>query len=80
METIIDRIVAAAGRYEGPGDGVESGPFTATIDITPLLDGMGAIIVYMASDPDGVVLHPSTPCSHSTCGPARRRCTCCAPS
>jgi len=57
METIVDRIVAAAGHYEGPGGGSESGPFTATIDISPLLDGMGATIDYVAVDPDGEVLH-----------------------
>ena len=57
METIVDRIVAAAGRYEGTGDGSETGPFTAAIDIQPLLDGMGASIDYVATGPDGRVLH-----------------------
>ena len=38
METIIDRLVAAAGRYEGTGDGSESGPFGATIEITSLAE------------------------------------------
>ncbi len=57
METIIDRVVAAAGRYEGAGDGAESGPFTATIDIAPVLDGMGATIDYVATAPDGTELH-----------------------
>ncbi len=57
METIIDRVIGAAGRYEGSGDGVESGPFTATIDIAPLLDGMGATIDYVATAPNGTELH-----------------------
>jgi hypothetical protein len=57
METIIDRVVSAAGRYEGTGDGVESGPFTAAIDIEPLLGGMGATIDYVATAADGTELH-----------------------
>lgn len=57
METIVDRIVAAAGHYEGSGAGSESGPFTATFDISPLLDGLGASIDYVAIGPDGDVLH-----------------------
>ena len=57
METIIDRLNAAAGRYEGTGDGTESGPFNATIEIAPLLDGMGATIDYVATATDGTELH-----------------------
>ena len=57
METIIDRLVAAAGRYEGTGDGSESGPFGATIEITSLLDGLGVTIDYTATAPDGRELH-----------------------
>lgn len=57
METIVDRVVAAAGHYEGTGDGPERGPFTATIDIRPLLDGMGASIDYLATADDGEVVH-----------------------
>jgi hypothetical protein len=57
METIIDRLIAVAGRYEGTGDGSESGPFTATIEIAPLLDGMGVTIDYVATAPDGDELH-----------------------
>lgn len=57
METIIDRLITAAGRYEGTGDGTESGPFNATIEIAPLLDGMGATIDYIATAHDGTELH-----------------------
>ena len=57
METIIDRAVAAAGHYEGSGDGAESGPFTAVVDVRPVLDGMGAELEYTATAPDGSILH-----------------------
>lgn len=57
METIIDRIVGAAGHHVGTGDGAESGPFTATLDITPILGGLGAGIDYLATAPDGSELH-----------------------
>jgi len=57
METIIDRLIAAAGRYEGTGDGSESGPFDAAIEIAPLLDGLGVTIEYAATAPDGTELH-----------------------
>jgi hypothetical protein len=57
METIVDRVVAAAGHYEGAGHGAESGAFTASIDIRPVLDGMGAAIDYVATDPAGAVIH-----------------------
>ncbi len=57
METIIDRVVSAAGRYRGTGDGVESGPFTAALDIEPILGGMGATIGYTATAADGTELH-----------------------
>lgn len=57
METIIDRVVSVAGRHEGTGDGTESGPFTAVLEVTPILDGMGATIDYAATAPDGASLH-----------------------
>lgn len=57
METIIDRVNAAAGRYEGPGAGAETGPFEATLDIGSLLDGMGATIDYRTTAADGSLLH-----------------------
>ena len=57
METIIERVVNASGRYVGSGDDAGSGPFTATIDITPLLGGMGAAIDYVATSGDGTELH-----------------------
>ena len=57
METTIGRVVRAAGRYEGTGSGAESGPFDATIEITPVLDGMGATIDYVAVASDGTELH-----------------------
>lgn len=57
METIIDRVAAAAGHFAGRGDGPEIGPFDATFDIRPLLDGMGAEITYVATDAAGGVLH-----------------------
>jgi hypothetical protein len=57
METIIDRVIAVAGRYEGSGDGAESGPFSASLEITPLLHGLGATIDYTATATDGTQLH-----------------------
>ena len=57
METIIDRVVSAAGRYEGTGDSVGSGPFTAALDIEAILDGTGAMIDYVATAADGTELH-----------------------
>jgi hypothetical protein len=57
METIIDRVVSAAGRHEGTGQGAESGPFTAMLEIASILDGMGATIDYVATAPDGTELH-----------------------
>jgi hypothetical protein len=57
METIIDRLIAVAGRHEGTGDGIESGPFDATLEVTSLLDGMGATIDYVATARDGSELH-----------------------
>lgn len=57
METIIDRVVAAAGKYEGPGSGIESGEFTGVLEVRALLDGMGAELEYTATAPDGTVLH-----------------------
>jgi hypothetical protein len=57
METIIDRVAAAAGRYEGPGESADSGSFTGVLEIRALLDGMGAELTYTATAPDGNVLH-----------------------
>jgi hypothetical protein len=57
METIIDRVAALAGRYEGSGHGAESGPFNASLEITSLLGGMGATIDYTATAADGTQLH-----------------------
>lgn len=57
MDTIIDRVVAIAGRYDGTGDGAESGAFTATIEIAPVLTDMGATIDYVATAHDGTELH-----------------------
>ncbi len=57
METIIERLAAAAGRYRGSGDGAESGPFSATIDVRAALDGLGVEIEYEAIGPDGERLH-----------------------
>lgn len=57
METIIDRLNSVAGRYEGTGDGAESGPFDAAIEVVPILGGMGATIDYTATARDGSELH-----------------------
>lgn len=57
METTIEHLAAAAGRYTGSGDGIESGPFTATIEVEPVLDGLGVEIHYEAVAPDGSRLH-----------------------
>lgn len=57
METIIDRVVGAAGHYEGTGDGAQIGRFTATLDVRPLLDGLGAELMYVETGADGSMLH-----------------------
>ncbi len=57
METVIDRVVAAAGRYEGTGHGMHAGAFSSSIEVVPVADGMGAEIVYVASTADGSVVH-----------------------
>lgn len=57
METIIDRVAAAAGHFAGHGDGPGWGPFEAAFEVRALLDGMGAEIVYVATDAAGAVLH-----------------------
>ncbi|SRR6056297_528567 len=57
METIVDRVVAVAGHYQGSGAGAESGPFSATLDIEPVLDGMGVTLDYVATGDDGAILH-----------------------
>jgi len=50
-------LAAAAGHYAGKGDGEESGPFTATIDVQPILGELGVEIGYEAIDPQGDRLH-----------------------
>ncbi len=57
MDTMIDRLNALAGHHEGTGNGEESGPFTATVSIEPLLESLGTEIVYTAVDPAGEQLH-----------------------
>ena len=57
METTIDDLSAAAGHYAGTGEGSASGPFTATIDVRPLLGALGVEIDYEAIDPNGDRLH-----------------------
>lgn len=57
MDTIIDRVVRAAGRHEGPGDGIESGPFSAVVEVRALQGGRGAELTYVATAPDGSLLH-----------------------
>jgi hypothetical protein len=56
METIVVRMAAAAGHDEGTGVGVESGSFTATVEIAPVLAGLGASIDYLATAADGTEL------------------------
>jgi hypothetical protein len=57
MDSMIDRLNAHAGHHNGTGDGAESGPFTATIDLEPLLGSLGTSIVYTATSLDGEQLH-----------------------
>ena len=57
MDTIIDRVLSVAGRHDGTGEGTESGPFTATLEVTPILGTMAASIDYTATAPDGRELH-----------------------
>jgi hypothetical protein len=57
MDTIIDRVLSVAGRHEGTGNGAESGDFTATLEVAPILGTMGASIDYVATATDGSELH-----------------------
>jgi hypothetical protein len=57
MDTIITRLAALAGRFDGTGDGAESGAFTASMEIVVVLDGLGVEIDYRAVAPDGTELH-----------------------
>jgi hypothetical protein len=57
MDSMIDRLNALAGQHQGTGDGTESGPFTATINIEPLLGSLGTAIAYTAVNPAGEQLH-----------------------
>ena len=57
MDTIIDRVLSVAGHHEGTGDGAESGPFTATLEVAPILGTMAASIDYVATASDGTDLH-----------------------
>lgn len=45
-----------AGQFTGIGDGIESGPFTVTIDIS-VLPGGPVSVAYAAIDPHGTELH-----------------------
>jgi hypothetical protein len=54
---MIDDLVAAAGHYAGAGGGEESGPFTAVIDVRPMLGTLGVEIDYEAIGPDADRLH-----------------------
>ncbi len=55
MQTSVEQLAAAGGRYEGEGDGAESGPFHATIDVRPVLDGLGVELVYEATGDSGTL-------------------------
>ncbi len=48
--SILTALQAAPGVYVGTGDGPESGPFTARIEVSPSLDGLGCDIAYEAWD------------------------------
>ena len=57
MDITIESLAAASGHYTGTGGGEESGPFTAVIDVRPMLGTLGVEIEYEAIDPDGDRLH-----------------------
>ncbi len=49
-------LASAAGLYTGAGDGDESGPFVARIDVSKLPNG-GAMLRYLARSDESEVLH-----------------------
>jgi hypothetical protein len=53
MESLVDRLNSHAGEHAGTGGGRESGPFDATISLTPLLGRLGIAIHYRAVTPGG---------------------------
>lgn len=51
---LLQRLVAAPGIYRGDGDGPESGPFVARLEIRPAVQGRVVLIDYEAFGEDGL--------------------------
>lgn len=52
---LLQRLTGAPGLYRGRGDGMESGPFVARIQVTPVVRGRAVVLDYEAySDTRGL--------------------------
>jgi hypothetical protein len=54
MSDLLNRLAAAPGVYRGTGDGPESGPFTARLEVRTVVGGRAVILDFEAVDGDGV--------------------------
>jgi len=45
---LLNRLTRSPGLYRGRGDGMESGPFLARIDVTPVVRGRAVVLDYEA--------------------------------
>ena len=43
---LLQRLTKAPGLYRGRGDGMESGPFIARIQVTPIVRGRAVVLDY----------------------------------
>jgi len=54
-DRLLPRLVAATGLYRGRGDGLDSGPFLARLQVTPVVRGRAVTLDYEAtSERDGL--------------------------
>ena len=55
MAELLNRLAAHPGLYRGRGDGLESGPFMARIQVTPVVRGRAVVLDYESfSDAKGL--------------------------
>jgi len=50
MNDLLSRLAAMPGLYRGRGDGLESGPFVARVDLRTVLRGRAVVLDYEASN------------------------------
>ena len=55
MNTLLSQLVTFPGVYRGSGDGPESGPFHARLEVRAVVGGRAAVLDYEAVDSDRVV-------------------------